>query len=323
MKHFLEVGDLSIAEIEHVLQLSHDLNQTREDALHQKSVLFCFEKPSLRTKVGTEVAINQLDGKVIHIDPVAFLGGKVMHAKPIPGLDERESLKDTVLNVSKWCDAIFVRVFNHETLLKLRKHSEIPIINALSDLHHPMQALADFRTIRQQYGDAKVPVTFIGDANNVARSLIEMGIMLGYPMGFCGPKSYNWTKEDINHFKDLAYKYKGSFQYFESAESAALNSLVIYGDTFVSMGEEDEYEEKMDAFKGYKITGRLMSLTPDDAIFMHCLPAHRGVEVTNEVIDSDRSVVYRQAENRMVVSKGLFTFLIKEKGIAPQLEIIA
>jgi len=321
MKHFLEVGDLTKAEIEHVLQLSNDLHRTREDALHQKSVLFCFEKPSLRTKVGTEVAINQLDGKVIHIDPVAFLGGKIMHAKPIPGLDERESLKDTVLNVSKWCDAIFTRVFKHETLLGLKKHSEIPIINALSDIHHPMQALADFRTIQQHYGDKKVPVTFIGDSNNVARSLIEMGIILGYPMGFCGPKKYGWSKEDVNRFKNLAYKFNGSFQYFDNAENAAMNSMVIYADTFVSMGEEDEYAEKMDAFKGFQVNGWLLGLTPDEGSFMHCLPAHRGVEVTNEVIDSKKSMVYEQAENRMIVSKGLFTFLIKEKGIAPELTI--
>ena len=320
MKHFLEVGDLTKSEIEYVLQLSSYLDETHEDALHQTNVLFCFEKPSLRTKVGTEVAINQLGGRVIHIDPMAFLGGKIMHAKPIPGHDERESLKDTVLNVSKWCDAIFTRVFSHSTLLTLCKFSEIPIINALSDLHHPMQALADFRTIQQEYGDEKIPITFIGDANNVAKSLIEMGIMLGYPMGFCGPNAYGWSKEQVNHFKTLSYKYQGSFQYYDNAHNAALNSMVIYADTFVSMGEEGQYDEKMEAFNGFQINSRLMSLTPDEASFMHCLPAHRGVEVTNEVIDSNKSLVYQQAENRMIVSKGLFTFLIKEKGTLKTIE---
>lgn len=315
MKHFLEVGDLSKAELEHVLHLSHDLQQTREDVLHQKTVLFCFEKPSLRTKVGTEVAINQLDGKVIHIDPVAFLGGKILHAKPIPGLDEREALKDTVINVSKWCDAIFTRVFKHETLLKLKVYSEIPIINALSDAHHPMQALADFKTIQGKYGDVKVPITFIGDANNVARSLIELGLTLGYPMGFCGPKKYGWPEAVLNHFKELEKDYLGSFTWYDDLEDAASNSLVLYADTFVSMGEEDIYEAKMQDFQGYQVNEKLFGLTPEDSSFLHCLPAHRGIEVTNEVIDAEYSLVYDQAENRMIVSKGLFTFLIKEQDI--------
>jgi len=310
----LEVGDLSKAEIEYVLQMSDYLHQTREDTLHQKSVLFCFEKPSLRTKVGTEVAINQLDGHVIHIDPIAFLGGKIMHAKSIAGLNERESLKDTVMKVSRWCDAIFTRVFEHTTLQELCEFSEIPVVNALSDLHHPMQALADFRTIQQKYGDKKVPITFIGDANNVARSLIEMGIILGYPMGFTGPKEYSWSDNDLNHFEQLARLHNGTFQAFEDAKSAAKNSQILYADTFVSMGEEDTYETKMESFKGFQINEELFNSTLSDSSFMHCLPAHRGEEVTNEVIDSKHSLVYEQAENRMVVSKGLFSFLIAHEG---------
>ncbi len=314
MKHFLEVTHLTKSEIEHVLELSEELHQNKVNALHQKNVLFCFEKPSLRTKVGTEVAINQLDGSVIHIDPVAFLGGKIMHAKSIPDHDERESLKDTVLNVSKWCDAIFVRVFNHQTLEKLCKYSQIPIINALSDLHHPMQVLADFRTIQQVFGKERVTITFVGDANNVAKSLIEMGIMLGYSMRFSGPPSFSWSKQMQAHFSSLASAYEGSYTHYSDPKEAAIQSLVIYTDTFVSMGEEDSYENKMKHFQSYQINQSLFDRAPKDARFMHCLPAHRGVEVTNEVIDSEYSMVYEQAENRMVVSKGLFTFLIKEKG---------
>lgn len=314
MKHFLEVGDLTKSEIEYVLQLSSYLDETHEDALHQTNVLFCFEKPSLRTKVGTEVAINQLGGRVIHIDPTAFIGGKILHAKPVPGHDERESLKDTVLNVSKWCDAIFTRVFSHNTLLTLCKYSEIPIVNALSNLHHPMQALADFRTIQQQYGDEKIPITFIGDANNVAQSLIEMGIMLGYPMGFAGPDLYSWKSETLKHFHALEKNFEGSFTLFENAKAAAIDSQVLYADTFISMGEEDQYNEKLHHFDAFQVNEELMKLTPEGTSFMHCLPAHRGIEVTDEVIDSENSLVYKQAENRMIVSKGLFTFIIKEKG---------
>ncbi len=315
MKHFLEVGNLSNAEIEYVLELSEYLNEMQEESLLQTNVLFCFEKPSLRTKVGSEVAINQLGGRVIHIDPNAFLGGKIMHAKPIPGLDEREALKDTVMNVSQWCDGIFARVFSHETLLTLCEHSEIPIVNALSDEHHPMQALADFRTIKQTYSEEKVPITFIGDANNVARSLIEMGIRLGYPMGFAGPEIYGWSAADLAHFEDLCKYHDGSFTYFQHAKEAAISSQVIYGDTFISMGEEDLHEEKLAHFDGFQIDEKLMKLCPSEASFMHCLPAHRGVEVTNEVLDAPYSLIYQQAKNRMVVSKGLFTFLLKEQNV--------
>lgn len=321
MKHFLEVGNLSNAEIEYVLELSEYLNEMQEESLLQTNVLFCFEKPSLRTKVGTEVAINQLGGRVIHIDPNAFLGGNIMHAKPIPGLDERESLKDTVMNVSQWCDGIFVRVFSHDTLLTLCEHSEIPIVNALSDEHHPMQALADFRTIKQTYGDEKVPITFIGDANNVARSLIEMGIRLGYTMGFAGPKQYSWSANDLAHFEELSKHHTGSFTLFQNAQEAALSSQVIYGDTFISMGEEDQHDEKLAHFNGFQINEKLMELCPTEASFMHCLPAHRGVEVTNEVLDASNSLIYQQAKNRMVVSKGLFTFLLKEQGVNVQEKI--
>ncbi|MEO9872066.1 ornithine carbamoyltransferase [Ekhidna sp.] len=314
MKHFLEVGNLSKAEFEYVLQLSSYLHETSEEPLHQKTILFCFEKPSLRTRVGTEVAINQLGGKVIHIDPIAFLGGKILHAKPIEGHDERESLKDTVLNVSQWCDAIFVRVFDHHTLLKLCQHSEIPIINALSDTHHPMQALADFLTIKQKYGEEKVPISFIGDANNVAKSLIEAGIMLGYPMGFSGPEEYGWSNEILQKFNNLCEEYEGSFTSYSSAKEAATHSRVLYADTFVSMGEEDVYDEKLKSFSDFQINESLMSLCLNDAAFMHCLPAHRGIEVTNGVMDSAQSLIYEQAKNRMVVSKGLFSFLIEKKG---------
>ncbi len=310
MKHFLEVSHLEPAELIHVLDISEQLQRTREDALHQKTILFSFEKPSLRTKVGTEVAINQLDGKVIHIDPVAFLGGKIMHAAPIPGVDEREALKDTVRNVSRWCDAIFCRVFAHQTLVTLANFSDIPIVNALSDIHHPMQALADFRSIRQHFGNEKVPITFIGDANNVARSLIEMGLMLGYPLRFCSPPKYGWDHATMSRYEEYQQIYGGSLTLFNNPKEAVTDAKVVYTDTFVSMGEESVYKHKMQAFEGYQINEELFDLAAPDAGFMHCLPAHRGVEVTDAVMDHERSWVYDQAENRMIVSKGLFTYLI-------------
>lgn len=314
MNHFLTITDLDKSQLQHVLALSHTLHQGDKDTLRHKNILFCFEKPSLRTKVGTEVAINQLGGEVIHIDPVAFLGGKVMHARPVPGHDERESLKDTVLNVSQWCDAIFARVFDHQTLQTLAEYSKIPIVNGLCDHYHPMQALADFYTIREHFGDSTESViTFIGDANNVAYSLIELGLTLGYPMRFSGPEDYEWNEEELAHFHLLAEKNGGSLEIYDDPFEAAHQSHVIYTDAFVSMGEEEHYEEKIAAFEGYQVNKELFEAAHPEAGFMHCLPAHRGIEVTNEVIDHPRSWVYQQARNRMVSAKGLFTMLLEQE----------
>jgi ornithine carbamoyltransferase len=166
MQHFLKIADFQKSELCEILELSRTLHMIHGESLRQKNILFCFEKPSLRTKVGTEVAINQLGGRVIHISPLEFLGGKIMYAKPVAGYDERESLKDTVKNVSRWCDAVFVRVFKHETLETLVRYADIPVVNALSDLHHPMQSLADFYTIQSRYGESKeLTITFVGDEN--------------------------------------------------------------------------------------------------------------------------------------------------------------
>ena len=312
MTHFLTITDLTKQQLLDVFSYSRELQMSGEETLRHNNILFCFEKPSLRTKVGTEVAINQLGGKVIHIDPVAFLGGKVMHAKPVPGHDERESLKDTVLNVSQWCDAIFARVYDHNTLDTLAEYSKIPIVNGLCDQYHPMQALADFYTIQQQFGESTQPViTFIGDANNVAYSLIEIGLILGYPMRFSGPEHYGWNSTQISHFEQLAEKHGSSIQIFDDPLEAVHQSSVIYTDAFVSMGEEEHYDEKIAAFKGYQVNTNLFNVAAPEAGFMHCLPAHRGIEVTDSVIDHPRSWVYQQARNRMVVSKGLFSLILE------------
>src|SRR5699024_5566806 len=182
MNHFLSIGDHPKELLQHILQQSAYLHKNPSiKTLDGRNILFCFEKPSLRTKVGTEVAINQLGGHVIHISPEAFLGGKVMYpnesSNDLP--EERESLKDTVKNVSEWCDAIFARVYKHQTLQTLTKYSGIPVVNALCDKYHPMQALADLYTLKQKLGtDRSFVISFIGDANNVAYSLIELALIL-------------------------------------------------------------------------------------------------------------------------------------------------
>lgn len=308
MNHLLTISELNAVEIEAILSLSEELSESTEPLLHGKNIGFVFEKPSLRTKVGTEAAINQLGGNVIHINPDLLLA----NGKAVP-FTSRESLKDAIINVSQWCDAIFGRVFAHNTLIKMSRTGSIPVVNALCNLHHPMQALADMLTIRQNLGtEKKFTITFVGDANNVSYSLTEITLTLGHQMRFSSPENYSWKEEQLTHFQDLSDQYGGSFTIFEKPEDAVANSDVVYTDTFISMGEEHLYEEKIKHFEAFQVNGELFSKAEKHTGFMHCLPAHRGVEVTDEVIDHANSWVYQQAKNRMIVSKGVFTLLLNE-----------
>jgi ornithine carbamoyltransferase len=176
-----------------------------------------------------------------------------------------------------------------------------------------MQALADFYTLKQRFDDLQgIRITFIGDANNVARSLIEMGITLGCDMRFASPADYGWDKDTVEYFKTLESRFQGSLQIYIDPVSAIKGTDVLYTDTFVSMGQEDEYALKIQHFKSYQVNSELMRNAGEQVVFMHCLPAHRGTEVTNDVIDGQQSIVYDQAESRMVVSKGLFTYLLSK-----------
>lgn len=296
MKDLLTITELEKKEIEDILTLGVKLHTMPKDVLKGKNVIFAFEKPSLRTKVGTEVAINHLGGNVIHIEPKNFFG--------------RESLKDTVKNVSQWCDAIFARVFSHQTLIDMKKVSDIPIVNALCDEHHPMQALADLLTLQDKFGDKKILLAFVGDAGNVSFSLLEILLKFGHDVRFAGPQKYSFSPDSERYLKDIAQKTGGKVLFTTEPVEAVRGVNAIYTDTFISMGEEDIYEEKIGHFKGYQVNKELFAHAATGAVFMHCLPAHRGVEVTDEVIDAESSLIYAQAKNRMIVSKGVFAKLL-------------
>lgn len=313
MKSLLNITDLTPEEIQKILDTSIELEQNPKPILKGKNIVFAFEKPSLRTKVGSEVAINKLGGSVIHTEAGSFFGGNILHAGEHNPSGKREDLVDTIKNVSQWCDAIFARVYSHDTLVQLSEHGSIPAVNALCDQHHPMQALADFLTIQQNFGMTKRPtITFVGDANNVAYSLIECGLKLGYPMQFSGPAPYYWNQSQLKHFEALAKKHQTSFMHSDNVSDVIAASEIIYTDTFVSMGEESTYDEKMTAFKDFQVNETLMNQAQDGCKFMHCLPAHRNIEVTDAVIDSNKSLVYQQAKNRMVTSLGVFAIYLSE-----------
>jgi len=298
MKNLLKITDLNKKQIQNIFDLSIDLHKKPKNILKGKNILFAFEKPSLRTKVATEAAINSLGGNVIHIEVDNFF-------------DKRESLVDTVQNVNEWCDAIFARVFSHDTLTKIENLSKIPIINALCDQHHPMQALADLLTVQAQFGKTKkIICAYIGDANNVAFSLFEIMLKFGHEVRFAGPEKYSFSKDKIEYFQDLAKQNKTQAIFSTNPTDIIKNANVVYTDTFVSMGEEKSYKQKIKHFKNYQINKKLFLQADEKAIFMHCLPAYRGIEVTEDVIDGANSQIYAQAKNRMVVSKGVFAKLL-------------
>lgn len=298
MTNLLKITDLNKKQIQAILDLSKKLDKKPGNILVGKNILFAFEKPSLRTKVATEAAINHLGGRVIHIDPKNFFGG-------------REDLRDTVGSANGWCDAIFARVFSHRTLEKITKFSKIPIINALCDSHHPMQALADLLTIQEKFGKTKkITCAFLGDANNVSFSLFEILLKFGHNVSFGGPRKYFFTKDQVNYFDDLAKKNQAKALFTINPAEAIQNADIVYADTFVSMGEEKDKKEKLSHFKKYQINQKLFSQAKPKAGFLHCLPAYRGIEVTTDVIDSPHSWIYEQARNRMVVSKGVFAKLL-------------
>jgi ornithine carbamoyltransferase len=307
--NLLSISALNSLQIQYLLDISTNIHSSNYKPLVGKNILFAFEKPSLRTKIGTEVAINQLGGNVIHVLPNNFFEGKVLFGdKHEHNINGRESLKDTVSNVSQWCDAIFARVYTHNTLNKISQYSNIPTVNALSDLHHPLQALADMRTIQEKFGRSKIKLAYIGDANNVAFSLFEAALKLGHEVVIASPKEYQFSEVQQYQLSKLSDSF--SFTQCTNPLAAVKDADVIYTDTFVSMGEEDQFDEKIKAFKGFQVNKELISLAKSSCRFMHCLPAHRGTEVTDEVMDSDYSLIKTQAKNRMIVSKGVFTWLL-------------
>jgi ornithine carbamoyltransferase len=309
MKNLLSITNLSKEIIEHIFELSgkyyHPTNQ-----LQGRNIVFAFEKPSLRTKIATEVAISQLGWHVIHIEPQVFYGGKVFSVENEKKLNEwREALKDTVKNINEWCDALFARVFSHETLLDIDSYSDLKIVNALCNKHHPMQALADLYIIREIYGCAKVIVAFIGDSNNVAFSFAEILLKFGHEVRIASPNEYSFKSKRREHLYDLARQNNTEIIFTDHLKIAASGADCIYTDTFISMWEESLYDEKKRHFNAYQVNKLLMDSTGKKSHFMHCLPAHRGEEVTDDVIDSQSSLVYRQARNRMTVSRGVFLTL--------------
>jgi ornithine carbamoyltransferase len=306
-KDLLSISDLSGDDI---LSLISDAIDSKArgwlSLLDGKILALIFEKPSLRTRVSFEVAMRQLGGQTIYLSPAEV------------GLGERESIPDVARVLSRYVDAIAARTFSHQTLEILASCSGVPLINALSDLEHPCQALADLLTIYEKKGElGGLTLAFVGDGNNVAHSLLLAASLTGMNFRIASPAGYTVQEKILCQAREYAVASGAEIFYTEEPHLAVSGADIVYTDVWTSMGQEAEAEERRQVFGNYQVNSELLSLAKEDAILMHPLPAHRGEEVTEDVLDSPQSVVFDQAENRMHLQKALLAQMLGGLGIPP------
>jgi ornithine carbamoyltransferase len=303
VRDLLADRDLSRGDLQLIFELAERVKAAPgsfAQALRGRQLALIFEKPSLRTRVTFEVGMTSLGGFAVYLD----------HAKP--RLGEREAVKDIARNLERWVDGIVARTFAHEAVVELAQSASIPVINALTDLFHPCQALADFFTLKNKFGDLEgLKLAFVGDGNNVCHSLMITAAKLGVSMRVATPPGYEPKAAILAEAKALAAESGATSELVHHPLEAVAGAQAVYTDVWASMGQEYAMHLRAQVFAPYRVTRELMATAASDAVFMHCLPAHRGQEVTGEVIDCPRSVVYEQAENRLHVQKALLILLLQ------------
>jgi ornithine carbamoyltransferase len=297
----VSIRDLTSSQIDGIMQLSTRLKARPEDfrtALSGKHIAMFFEKPSLRTRLTFEAGVCGLGGSVSFVDQT--------HER----LDARETLKDIAHNLERWVSAIVLRTFAHATVERVAEFANAPVINALSELEHPCQALADYFTLYERFGDLKkVRLAYLGDGNNVLHSLLLTAAQLGSKIRIATPEGYRANSQILIDALEIANHTGATIEIMTDPRRAVRGADAVYTDAWVSMGHELEADERSRIFPPYQVNDKLMACAPSHAVFMHCLPAHRNQEVTDAVIDSVRSIVFDQAENRMHVQKAILTLL--------------
>lgn len=305
MKHFLDVADYSPAEIQDILDLAVRLKKEYfaggNPPLFQGKVLgMIFQKPSLRTRVSFDMAMRHCGGDALYLSPNEI------------GLGKRESIADVARVLSGYVQAIMARVFDHQHLVELSRWSSVPVINGLSDYSHPCQAMADALTIIEKFGSMKgLNVVFVGDGNNVAVSLMHVSVMLGANFTIANPEGYDMPKAAQELGAKLAATSGATIRYLRDPHAAVQGAQVIYTDTWTSMGQEEEAAKREVVFPPYQVNAKLVSEADKDVIVMHCLPAHRGQELTDEVADGPHSVIFPQAHNRLHAQKAILARLFE------------
>ena len=304
MKHFLNLADWSTRELEYLLELAISLKMEWQTGgnrpiLQNKTLGMIFQKPSLRTRVSFEMAMKHLGGSAIMLGPQEV------------GLGKRESAPDVARVLSGYVQGIMARVFEHGHVAQLAENSRVPVINGLSDSYHPCQALADILTIREHFGRLKgLRVAYVGDGNNVAASLALACAHYGLTLGIASPEGYEMEKTIRDQAFEIADRNGSVLEMHTRPEAAAADADVVYTDTWVSMGQEAEAKERLGEFESFQVNRRLMDFARPQSIVMHCLPAHRGDEITDELMDGEQSKIFEQAENRMHAQKALLAHLL-------------
>lgn len=304
IKHFTSIQDLEKNELVRILEKSERLKEMvnqgePHEYLHGNTLAMIFSKPSTRTRVSFETGITQLGGHAI------YLGWDTLQ------LGRGETIADTARTLSGYVDMIMARIYQHEDILELAKNSRVPVINGLTDLLHPCQTVADLFTIREVKDKlAGLKLAYIGDGNNVCHSLLLGASKVGMDISVASPEGYTPEEKIVKDAKLTAAKTNSEVNISNDPNHAANGADVVYTDVIASMGQEKEREKRLRDFEGFQVDSNIMGLADDDAIFMHCLPAHRGEEVTSDVIDGPQSVVFQQAENRMHTEKAILVSIM-------------
>ncbi len=304
-RSFLKLNDftkeelLQILDTADYLKLQNKLGKN-EKILEGKTLGMIFEKSSTRTRVSFEVGMYQLGGTAL------FLSSRDIQ------IGRGETIADTAKVLSRYVDGIMIRTFSQNTVEELAKEGTIPVINGLTDKYHPCQIMADFQTIREKFGKLEgLKLAYVGDSANVANSLLVGGAILGMDISVASPKGYQPKQDIMDIAEQEAVKSGVNLLVTDNVEAAAVNANILYTDVWVSMGKEEEKKKRLAALKDYQINSDVMKLAKKDAIVMHCLPAHRGEEITAEVIDGSQSVVFDEAENRLHAQKAIMALMIR------------
>jgi len=301
-KDLISVKDLTTQEIEGLFELTDKLKKDKakfSSALKGKTLALIFQKPSNRTRVSFEVGMCQLGGHSIYLSPQEI------------NLGVRESIEDVAKTLSRYVDGIVLRTFEHKTILEMAEYAGVPVINGLTDFSHPCQALADVYSIREKLKNMKgATLAYVGDGNNVCNSLLFASAKIGLNMNMGSPKGYEPGGSVLKDARAIAKAKNSSIKLFNNPEEAVKGADVVYTDVWASMGQEKEAEERKKIFKGFQINAGLMKFAKKGALVMHCLPAHRGEEITGEIIDSVNSIVFDQAENRLHLQKAILIKLL-------------
>jgi ornithine carbamoyltransferase len=294
-----DLGPEGVHAVLHLAELMKARPSVFQRALAGKQMVMFFEKPSLRTRLTFESGMVSLGGSAMFVD------------QSRSKLDAREKLSDIAQNLERWIDVIVLRTFAHETIEGMAQHASVPVINALSDLEHPCQALADYLTLQERFGDLKkITLAYVGDGNNVAHSLLLTCACLGSSIRIATPKGYACNPQIVADAKKLAKQTGAQLEFLTDPHAAVAGADALYTDAWASMGQEQESAQRSQIFQPYQVNKKLMAEAASHAVFMHCLPAHRGEEVTDEVMDSENSVIFDEAENRLHVQKSILYLLL-------------